>query len=161
MPVAPKAEHRRRAPEPLGEVRERCDADAAADEQRTVDVEAEAVPERAEDRKPVAGLQRAKGSGPGPDRLDQERELAGGGEAERHRPRQEAARCLEHEELAGDPGLEPAAVDPQQCVGADLFVRDDATPLASHDRSVLAGTGSLRCGRSRSRGPRLRRPTAS
>ena len=46
---------------------------------------------------------------PGPDRVDQERELARRREAERHRARQHAARRLEHEELPRHAGLDPPA----------------------------------------------------
>ena len=55
---------------------QRCDADAAADEQRPLDVEVEAVPERAEHVQLVAGLERAERTRAGPDRIDQEGELA-------------------------------------------------------------------------------------
>jgi hypothetical protein len=63
-------------------------------------------------------VRRADRPRPGADRIDQERELAGRREAERHRPRQQPAGRLEHEELAGDAGVEPAAVDAQQRVQA-------------------------------------------
>ena len=43
--------------ERLGEIRERRDADPAADEQRPGDVEPEAVAERAEDVDPIARLE--------------------------------------------------------------------------------------------------------
>ena len=74
------------------------------------DVEAEAVAERAEDGDLVAGLERGERARAGPDRVDQERELAARREAERHRPRQHPARRLEHEELARDARLEHAAL---------------------------------------------------
>ena len=54
-------------------------------------------------------------------------------EAERHRPRQDTARRLEHEELARDPGLERSGVEPQERVRADRLDAGDpssALPLA-------------------------------
>src|SRR5439155_24046066 len=107
-----KPEHGRRVVEPLREVRQRRDSDPAADEQRPLDVEPEAVSQRAEDREPVAELERAEGARSGPDRVDQESELALGGEAEAHRPRQQPSRSLEHEELAREPRIEVAALNP-------------------------------------------------
>ena len=58
--LAAEAEHGRRTVERLGEVRQRRDPDAAAHEQRPRHVEPEAVPERAEDRDLVAGLERGE-----------------------------------------------------------------------------------------------------
>ena len=78
MPLRPEAEHRRRRAERLREVRQRRDPDAAADEERPLDVEPEAVAERAEDVDRVAGLERGERLRPGPDRVEQERELAAG-----------------------------------------------------------------------------------
>ena len=90
----------------------------AADEQRPRHVEPEAVAERTEDVDAVARLERGERTRPGPDRVEQERELARRREAERHRPRQHAARRLEHEELAGDARIERAAVDAgRACTG--------------------------------------------
>ena len=57
----------------------------------------------------VSGLERAERAGARADRIDQERELARRREAEAHRPRQQPARRLEHEELARPAGVEPAA----------------------------------------------------
>ena len=111
VPRAAEAEHRRRIPKPLGEVRQRGDPDPAADEQRPLDVEPEAVAEWAEDRDPVSGLERAERARAGPDRVDQEAELVAGREREAHRPRQQPARRSEHEELSRAAGLDLAAFD--------------------------------------------------
>ncbi len=73
---------RRRATELLGEVRQRRDADPAADEQRPLDVEPVAVAERAEHADLVAGPKPAQRLSPRPDRVDEEGELAGRREAE-------------------------------------------------------------------------------
>jgi hypothetical protein len=54
VPGAPEAEHGRRLAELLGQERERRDADPAADEQRSLDVEPEPLAERAEDADAVA-----------------------------------------------------------------------------------------------------------
>ena len=93
VPVAAEAEDRRRLPEHLRQVRQRGDADAAADEQRPRDVEVEAVAERAEHVELVAGVEGAERTRAGADRVDQEGELARGREAEAHRPRQHASRA--------------------------------------------------------------------
>src|SRR5437870_1536068 len=77
MPLAPEAEDCGRAAEHPGQVRERRDADATADEERALDVESEAVPERPEDGERVAGTKGTERARPGADRIDQERELAG------------------------------------------------------------------------------------
>ena len=121
MPLAAEAEDRRRAAELLGQVRKRCDPDPAADEQRPRDVEVEAVAERAEHVELVPGLERAERARAGPDRIDQEGQLAGLREADAHRPRQHAARRLEHEELARDACVEAALLEPKQCVRPDLL----------------------------------------
>ena len=123
MVLAAEAEHGRRTLERLGEVRQRRDPDPAADEQRPRHVEPEAVAERAEDGDLVAGLERGERARARADRVDQERELAARREAERHRPRQHAARRLEHEELPGMPGSSPPRVDAQQRVRADRLDR--------------------------------------
>jgi hypothetical protein len=87
MPSAPEPEQRRRSVERLREVGERRDADTAAHEQRSRDVEPETVSERAEDGELVARVQLAQFSRPGADRVDQERQLTLRREAERHRAR--------------------------------------------------------------------------
>ena len=113
----------------LREVRERRDADAAADEQRPLDVEPEAVAERAEDVDRLARLEGASACVPGPIGSMQEGELTGRREAEAHRPRQQPAGRLEHEELPRDPRLEPAALDLEERVRPDRV--DSQRPLAA------------------------------
>ena len=51
-------------------------------------------------------------------------------QAEAHRTREHSARRLEHEELARDPGLEPAALEPEERVRADLLDPVARKPLA-------------------------------
>ena len=148
VPVAAEAENRRRVPQRLGQVRQRRDPDASADEERPLDLEAEALSERTENRERVVSVERAQRTRPGADRIDKEPELVARHEAERHRTRQHTTGCLEHEELAGDSRVEPAALDPQQRVRPDLLVRDDLTPLASH-RSVPEARATLPAARSR------------
>ena len=81
-------------------------------------VEPEAVAERAEDGDLVARRRARRAPRPGPDRVDQEGELAARREAERERPRQHAAGRLEHEELARAARVERAARDAQRaCTG--------------------------------------------
>src|SRR5579862_3391283 len=101
----------RRAAELVREIRQRRDADPAADEQRPLDVEPVPVAERPEDRDLVAGRQRRDRLRPRPDRIDEESELAGRRDAERERTREEPPGCLEHEELPRHAGLEHAALD--------------------------------------------------
>src|SRR5204863_3467007 len=117
--VAAKAEHRGGTVERFREVRQRRDTDAPADEQRLAHVEAEAVAEWAENRNFVAGLELRERARAGTDRVDQERELAARRETEAHRTRQDAAGCLEHEELSRTTSIEGAARDAQQLVRAD------------------------------------------
>ena len=78
------------------------------------------------------GASAASARVPGPTGVDEEAELAGGREAEAERPRQEPTRRLEHEELAGDARLEPAAAEPHEPVRPDGLVGDDPEPLAPH-----------------------------
>ena len=118
MPGAPEAEHGRRGAERLRQIRERCDADAAADEQRPLDAEVEAVAERPRTEL-VAGLELAERARAGADRVDQEGELAGRRQAEAHRPRQHAAGRLEHEELPGRAAGSSSPLDAQQRVEPD------------------------------------------
>ena len=133
-----ESEDRRGPVQRLRQVRKRGDADPAADEERSLDVEAVAVPERPEDRDPVARLECAESARPRSDRVDQEGELAGRRKTEAHRPRQEAARGLEHEELAGDARLQAAAADTQERVRADLLGAGDLSLLGPH-RSAPGG----------------------
>jgi hypothetical protein len=72
----------RRPAELLGEVRQRRDADSAADEEGLLDVQPVAVPERPEHVDLVARPQRAENLCPGADRVDEEAELPGRREAE-------------------------------------------------------------------------------
>ena len=88
MPVRAEAEHGRRPPERLGQVGERCDPDAAADEQRPLQVEGEAVPERTENVEPLAAPELAERRRSGPNRIDQEGKLPARRKTETHRPRQ-------------------------------------------------------------------------
>ena len=118
-------------PERRGEVRHGRDPDSASDEERPLHVEVVSVTERAENVDRVAGPERAERPRAGPDRLHEERELPRRRLAEAHRAWKKASRDLEHEELAGNPGLEAAALEPQQRVGADGVGSDDANPLAS------------------------------
>ena len=60
MPFRAEAQDRRRPVELRRQVRQRRDPDPAPDEQRPLDVEAEAVPERAEDVERVAGSEGAQ-----------------------------------------------------------------------------------------------------
>ena len=147
-------EEHRRAAEAGGEKRQRSDADAAADEERPLDVEVEPVPERAEHVQLLPCVQGAEGARARTDGVDEERELAGGRKANAHRPREHASRCLEHEELARDARVQPAALHPEERVRADRLGAGDLTPLASHARSVPGGSGRSPPARWRSRRPR-------
>jgi hypothetical protein len=70
---AAEAEHGRRVPEHLREVRERRDADSSADQQRARDVELESVTEWAEYVDRRSRLEAAESAGSPPQRLDEER----------------------------------------------------------------------------------------
>src|SRR5581483_6164741 len=165
--VRPEAEDGGREPERLGEIRERRDADAAADEERSRDVEPEAVAERSEDVDALTRLERAERRRPGTDRVDEERELAGRGETERERTRQQPPRRLEHEELTGRARLDRAALEPEERVLADALAAGDAEPLASRrhrrppPRSAPAARARTPCVPTRSRARRRRRRRAS
>ena len=100
----------------LGQEWKRRDADAAAHEQRPFDVEPVPVPERPEDRDGIAGFAGTEGLRTRPDGIDQKGELARRRETDAHRPRQQPAGRLEHEELARNPRLEPAARDAEERV---------------------------------------------
>src|SRR5215210_7144800 len=129
---AAEAEQRVRPAERGGQERERRDADPAPDEQRALDVEAEAVAERPEHREAVPAAEAAEGERAGADRIDQERELTLRGEAEAHRTRQQPSRRLEHEELTRHALVDAAARDAQRRVRPDGLRRDDAQPLSTH-----------------------------
>src|SRR5439155_1294961 len=131
MPGAAEAQDRRWAAELLGQVREGRDSDPAADEQRTLHVEPVAVSEGAEDAEDVATLRGTEGSRPRPDGLEQEGQLPRGSLAEAHRAWQRPPRRLEHEELAGDAGLQAPALDSEQRVRPHGLVAKDAKPFAS------------------------------
>ena len=105
-------------------------------------VEPEAVPERAEHGELVPRSSAAIACGPGPDRVDEEAELALRRRAERERPRQHAAGRLEHEELARPPRLERPAVDADEGIRAD---RLDRRRRAAHDAARQAS--GRRCAR--------------
>ena len=145
MVVGAEAEDRGRAAERLGEVRHRRDPDAAGDEERPLDREVEAVPERAEDVDRVARPERAERPRARADRIDEERELARRRQAEAHRPRKHAAGSLEHEELARDARLERAALESEERVRADVLdghrssrAEPPATRAACDARRALA-----------------------
>ena len=132
VPRCAEAEDRGRTAERLRKVRERRGSDPAADEEWPLDIEAEAVAERAEDCELITGLQCAERPCAGADRVDQELELARWREAEAHRARERPARRLEHEELARDSRLDAAACDPEQRVGPDLLAAGDPSSLGPH-----------------------------
>jgi hypothetical protein len=96
----------------MRQVRERSDPDPPADQEGPVDLQPEPVPQRPEDVDRLAGLERGERLRPRPDRVDQEPELTGRRDAEGHRPRQQPARRLEHEELPWNPVIEPTPLDP-------------------------------------------------
>ena len=174
VPVAAEAEDRRRGAEPLREVRERGDADAAAHEERLVHVEPVAVAERAEDVDLVAGLSRCERRVPGPTASSRKLSSPGRRLAEAHRSRQEAARGFEHEELARDARTRPPRLDSQERVGADRLVGENdlspsllrTDPFLERDGEVALGVrdrvhGRLRAGHRRdARDPRRERRLA-
>src|SRR5207245_9279935 len=71
---------------------------------------------------------------PRTDRVEEERELAARCETERHRARQHPPRCLQHEELSGDPWIEGSPRHPNERIRADRLDGDDATTLAPPPR---------------------------
>ena len=77
-----------------------------------------------------SGLDGAESARPRADRVDQEGELAGRCEAERHGSRQHAPGRLEHEELPGTAGVDAAPLEAEQPVGPD--------GLDARDREALA-----------------------
>ena len=82
---------------------------------------------------------------PGPDRIDQKRELAGRREAERKRARQQPPGRLEHEELARRPGIEVSALEAEQRVGAD---RLGAATRSSYAQAPTASSSIRSCSES-------------
>jgi hypothetical protein len=103
------------------EIRHRRDSDAACDEERADDVQIEAVSERPQNVNRLAGLECAKRTCAGPNRVDQERELTGRRLAQAHRAREHSSGSLEHEELAGNPRLELSPLESEQCVRPNLL----------------------------------------
>src|SRR5581483_12297559 len=94
MAVAPEAEDDGGPADPLREVRERRHPDPAADEERALDVEAEAVPEGTEHMDAIAPRERAERLRPRADGFHEERKLARGRQAQRERARKQPARRL-------------------------------------------------------------------
>ena len=129
MELGAKAQNDGRMTQHRREVRHRRDSDAACDEKRPVDVQVEAVSERAENVDRLAGLERAERTCARPYRVDQERELAGRRLAQAHRAREHSAGSLEHEELAGYPGLELSSLQSEERVRPDLLRREHRKPL--------------------------------
>ncbi len=111
------------------EIRHRCDSDSAGNEHRPVDVEIEAISERAEDVNCLAGSKCAESPRAGADRVDQKRELPRRRLAEAHRTREHSPGRLEHEELTWHSGLEFPSLEPQQRVGADGLGSGDQQAL--------------------------------
>ena len=130
--IGAEPEDRRRIAQRLREVRHRRDPDAACDEQRPLDIQVEAVAERAEHVDCIAGPEIAQRTRPRADRVEEEGKLAGRRLAEAHRPRQHTAGRLEHEELAGRARLDRAAREPQQ------GVRPDRSAATTAKRSLRA-----------------------
>ena len=137
-------EQRRRRAEPLREVRQRRDPDAAADEERPLDGEVVSLPERPRHGDPVAGARAPRSHACRADRVDEEAELPGGREAEAERAREQPTRRLEHEELPGLARLEPAASETHERVRPDRLVRHHAEPLTPH-RSAPCVESHKRC----------------
>ena len=81
----PEAEHRRRPAEPFGEIGKRRDADAPADEEWALDVEAIPVPERSEHVDPLPTDEFDEGARSVADRVDKKGELPASRETEAHR----------------------------------------------------------------------------
>jgi hypothetical protein len=131
VPVTAEAEERGRGAELLREVWEGRDADAAADEQRALDLEAVAIPEGPVDVELIACFRRRQRPRSRSDCFEQERQLTRRCLAEAHRAGKRTPRRLEHEELARDARIQAASLDPHERVGADRLVRNDSKPFAS------------------------------
>src|SRR6185369_2910986 len=80
----------------------------------------------------VPARERGDRSGPVPDRIDEERELARPGETEAEGARQDASGRLEHEELAGLPWVEPAARQPDERVRPHRLVAAYRETFCAH-----------------------------
>ena len=107
----------------------------------------------------VAGPRRAERARARADRVDEEAELALGREAERHRPRQQPSRRLEHEELPGDARVERRRARAEAaCTARPPRCRGRLSRCALQLRSAPGARARPRCARSRSRArPRRRR----
>src|SRR5207342_480943 len=97
--------------------------------------------ERPEDGDKVAAAERGQRPRPGSDRVDEERELPRRRKAEAHRARKQPPRSLEHEELPRSPGIEPAALHPDERVRTHRLDTDDANRFRSVHRFSPAETG--------------------
>ena len=129
VPIAAKPEDRRRSAEHVREVGHRRDADAARHEQRPLDGEIESVPERAENVDRLPPLERTECACARADRIEEECELAVRRLTQAHRARQNPPGSLQHEELTGDPGVERAAIEPDEHVRTDRLRPDDGQQL--------------------------------
>ena len=166
VPVGPEAEHRGRPPERFGQVRAgarcRCRRRRAAAGRRSSRKPFPSGP-RTCSSSPRLELRRARGS------RARSRSIRNASSPRGARQRligrgssRPGASSMKN--CPGTPGSSPPRLDTQQRVRADLLVRDDAKPLASHARSVPAvpaATATPRYGRLRSRAPRQPRRTAS
>jgi hypothetical protein len=119
MAFRPKPEDGGWIAERGSEIRHRRNSDPTCNEERPVDVEIEAVSERAEDMDCLAGSKCAERARAGPDRVDEKRELTRRRLAEAHRTREHSSGRLEHEELTWHSGLELSSLEPQHRVRAD------------------------------------------
>jgi hypothetical protein len=131
MALGAESQERRWVAERLCEVWQRSDPHPTSDEQWSLDVEVEAVPERAEDVDRPAGPQGAERLRARPHGLEQERQLTDWRLAKAHRAREKSSGRLEHEELPGHTGVELSATEPQQRVRPDLLRSDDLEPLTA------------------------------
>src|SRR4249919_3005729 len=105
MPAA-EPEHGRRVPERLREVRERRDADASTNQQRTRNVEIEAVAEGPEDVDRRSRSECTEGASSPAQGLHEKGQLTGRRQAEAHGTREQATGRLEHEELTRAPRVD-------------------------------------------------------
>jgi hypothetical protein len=125
-----KAKDRGWPPKLLREIGKRSDADASGHEHRALDVQTEAVPERAEHGEALARYERRERPRSRPHRVDQERELTRRRQAEAHRPREHVAGWSQHEELAGAARIHASAPHAQEHVRADRLHGHDAKRFA-------------------------------
>jgi hypothetical protein len=127
--LAPKSDNCAWVAERFRQIRHRRDSNASCNEEWTVDVEVEAVSERAEDVDRVTRLERAERSRAGSDRIDEKRELTRRRLAEAHRAREHPSGCLEHEELTRHARLELSSFKAHERVRPDELGRGDARSL--------------------------------